>query len=111
MCGAKAQVDGIWERMSSSILQHSLMHCRRTPSAPMLYWTMDGWTVELLYQKTETTSVGKKHSVKNWDNVVCKEIADSTTTTYHNRLAVVIVLGPCENIPLDTQSAGRKTTT
>ncbi|MCT2563977.1 hypothetical protein [Chryseobacterium herbae] len=49
---------------------------RRKPSAPLLFWTLDGWDVELLYQKTDTNKNG--HSV----------------TTYNNRLNAVIVLDP-----------------
>lgn len=52
---------------------------RKKPSAPMLYWTLDGWDVELLYQDTKTNDKG--HSV----------------TTYHNRLTVVLVLDPFNN--------------
>lgn len=55
---------------------------RKKPSTPMLYWTLDGWDVELLYQ---ATSVNKKgHNV----------------TTYHNRLTIVLVLDPHNNYPV-----------
>lgn len=58
------------------------MQIKRTkPTAPLLYWTMDGWDVELLYQKTETNTKG--HNV----------------TTYSNRLTLVVVLDPCVNYP------------
>ena len=52
---------------------------RSKPSAAMLFWSMDGWDAELLYQKTTTNSEGK------------------TVTTYHNRLTVVMVLDPFNN--------------
>jgi hypothetical protein len=55
---------------------------RRAPVNPMVYWTMDGWDVELLYQNTEVDKNG--HS----------------RTTYHNRLTVVIVLDPCCKYPV-----------
>lgn len=55
---------------------------RSRPSYPLLYWTMDGWDVELLYQRTTTDRQG--HSV----------------TTYHNRDTVVVVLDPCVNYPV-----------
>jgi hypothetical protein len=56
------------------------MQVKRTkPTLPLLYWTTDGWDVELLYQKQEEN--------KNGHNV----------TTYHNRLTVVVVLDPCVN--------------
>ena len=42
---------------------------RSAPSAPLYYWTMDGWDVELLYQKFE-----------------------NGRTTYHHRPTVVVVL-------------------
>lgn len=50
---------------------------RKAPSAPLLFWTIDGWDVELLYQKT---SGGK--------------------TTYHHRPTVVIVLDACLKYPI-----------
>jgi hypothetical protein len=59
------------------------MQVKRTaPTAPLYFWTADGWDVELLYQKTITD--------KNGHNV----------TTYHNRLTVVVVLDPCEKYPI-----------
>jgi hypothetical protein len=50
---------------------------RKAPSYPLYYWTMDGWDVELLYQKTE-----------------------NGTTTYHHRPTVVIVLDACLKYPV-----------
>jgi len=61
---------------------HAMQVKRRAPKAPLLYWTVDGWLVELLYQKTSTNSKG--HNV----------------TTYHNRLTAVIVLDPCNKYPV-----------
>jgi hypothetical protein len=59
------------------------MQAKRTPpTAPLYFWTADGWDVELLYQKATTDKDG--HNV----------------TTYHNRLAVVVVLDPCEKYPI-----------
>lgn len=55
---------------------------RSAPSAPMLYWTADGWDVELLYQKTTVDKNG--HQV----------------TTYHNRLTVVVVLDAFNKYPI-----------
>lgn len=49
---------------------------RSTPTAPMLYWTADGWDAELLYQKTLVNPEGR------------------SVTTYHNRPTVVMVLDP-----------------
>ena len=43
---------------------------RSAPTRPLLFWTMDGWDVELLYQHKP----------------------DKGATTYHNRLTMVVVL-------------------
>lgn len=61
---------------------HAMQVKRRAPQAPLLYWTVDGWDVELLYQKTAINANG--HNV----------------TTYHNRMTVVVVLDPCEKYPI-----------
>lgn len=62
---------------SNALSNNVLMQNKRTaPSKPMLYWTLDGWDAELLYQKTETNAKGY------------------ATTTYHNRLTVVMVVDP-----------------
>lgn len=65
-------------------LKHTkLMQVKRSkPSTPMLYWTLDGWTAELLYQQTATNAKGQ------------------TVTTYHNRLTVVVVLDAHNNYPI-----------
>lgn len=55
---------------------------RKAPSYPFYYWTLDGWDVELLYQKTETDAKGY------------------ALTTYHNRLTAVIVLDPSVKYPI-----------
>lgn len=55
---------------------------RKRPSGSMLYWTLDGWDVELLYQRTITDKDGKP------------------VTTYHNRPTVVVVLDPVNNYPV-----------
>lgn len=55
---------------------------RKKPSSSMLYWTLDGWDVELLYQDTKINKAGKK------------------VTTYHNRLCVVMVLDPLNKYPI-----------
>ena len=55
---------------------------RKRPSTPMLYWTLDGWDVELLYQDTRVNDEGKR------------------VTTYHNRLTVILVLDPHNNYPV-----------
>lgn len=60
-----------------------LMQNKRTaPTKPMLYWTLDGWDAELLYQSTSVNKQG--HSV----------------TTYTNRLTMVVVLDPFNKYPI-----------
>ena len=55
---------------------------RQGPTSPMLYWTLDGWDAELLYQATTIDKKGK------------------SVTTYHNRLTIVIVLDPFNKYPV-----------
>jgi len=50
---------------------------RKAPSFPLYFWSLDGWDVELLYQKTE-----------------------NGTTTYHHRPTVVVVLDACLKYPI-----------
>jgi hypothetical protein len=66
-----------------SLKSNVLMQVKRSkPTTPMLYWTLDGWDVELLYQDTSVDKKGNK------------------VTTYHNRLTVVVVLDPHNNYPV-----------
>lgn len=71
-------------RQGVKSLKHNvLMQVKRSrPSSPMLYWTLDGWDVELLYQKTTSNNQGQK------------------VTTYHNRLTIVLVLDPHNDYPI-----------
>lgn len=62
--------------MTEFIHQKRMQVKRHRPSLPMIYWTLDGWDAELLYQKTDINKNG--HSV----------------TTYTNRLTAVMVLDP-----------------
>jgi len=55
---------------------------RETPSLPLIYWTIDGWNAELLYQKTGNGLRGQ------------------SVTTYHNRLTMVVVLDPFIKYPV-----------
>jgi len=80
-------------RNSVKSLKHKvLMQVKRSkPSSPMLYWTLDGWDVELLYQKTSINDKGHK------------------VTTYHNRLTMVLVLDPYNNYPIGYAIGDRET--
>lgn len=55
---------------------------RSRPSLPLYMWSLDGWDVELYFQRTGTDKKGY------------------TVTTYSNRLTVVVVLDPCTNYPI-----------
>lgn len=55
---------------------------RKRPSEALSFWTLDGWTVELYYQKEVKDSKGK------------------TIRTYQNRLTAVVVLDACCNYPV-----------
>lgn len=65
--------------LSNNIL---MQNKRQAPSAPMLYWTLDGWDAELLYQKTTLDKKGY------------------STTSFHNRLTMVVVLDPFNKYPV-----------
>lgn len=65
--------------LSNNVL---MQNKRQAPTTPMLYWTLDGWDAELLYQKTDTDKKG--YSV----------------TTYHNRLTMVVVLDAFNKYPI-----------
>lgn len=58
---------------------HAMQVKRKKPSTALYFWTLDGWDVELLYQKRVMDSKG------------------NTKVTYHNRLHVVMVLDPTCN--------------
>lgn len=55
---------------------------RSRPTTPFLMWSLDGWTVELLYQATRTDKKGHK------------------VTSYTNRLTMVVVLDVFNNYPI-----------
>ncbi len=54
---------------------------RFAPTAPMLYWTLDGWTVELYYKKRTEGKRGGR-------------------TEYYKRMTVVVVLDPTNKYPI-----------
>ncbi len=55
---------------------------RSLPTAPLLFWTADGWDVELHYQASDKDDNGRR------------------VTTYNNRLTMVVVLDPFNNYPV-----------
>ncbi len=71
-------------RNGTTALSNKLLmqHKRLKPSSPMLYWTLDGWDAELLYQEVKINKNGTKQ------------------TTYHNRLNIVTILDPFNNYPI-----------
>lgn len=65
-------------RGSVAFYNNKAMQVKRSaPSKPLFYWTLDGWDVELLYQKHNGKAI-----------------------TYHNRPTVVVVLDPCCKYPI-----------
>ena len=66
-------------RGATDFMNSRAMQVKRSrPTCPLYYVTLDGWDVELLFQASN----------------------EKGTTTYHNRLTVVIVLDPCLNYPV-----------
>jgi hypothetical protein len=65
---------------------------RKAPNVPMVYWSIDGWDVELLYQATSLNSEGNK------------------VTTYHNRPTCVVILDPYLNYPIGYAIGTHETT-
>lgn len=57
---------------------HTATVRRRTPTSAMAMWSIDGWTVELLYQKPNSKNV----------------------TTYHHRKTMVVVLDVANDYPV-----------
>lgn len=89
-----ASTVGVWREKLGSVIKAGrlgvtnfrntlTMQVKRSrPSTPLLMWSLDGWTVELLYQTTKTDKKG--HNV----------------TTYTNRLTMVVVLDVFNNFPI-----------
>ena len=69
---------------------------RSAPETALTYWTLDGWDVELLYQK---------QVVKTGDNGVTHK-----RTTYDNRKTVVVVLDACCKYPIGYAIGDRECT-
>ncbi len=71
-------------RKGASALSNNILmqNKRQAPTASMLYWTLDGWDAELLYQKPTINKSGYE------------------SITYHNRLTMVVVLDPFNKYPV-----------
>lgn len=69
-----ARRNGYWEWRNNRAMQVK----RKAPSFPLYFWTMDGWTAELLYQSTGRDG----------------------RTTYHHRLTIVVVLDAFMKYPV-----------
>lgn len=69
---------------------------RSAPETALTYWTLDGWDVELVYQKQiiKTGNNGTRHKV----------------TTYDNRKTVVVVLDACCKYPIGYAIGDRENT-
>lgn len=80
----KFEIDTVAFRKGTSTFDNtkSMMVKRSAPVLPLVYWSADGWDVELLYQKTTIDKQGR------------------STTTYHNRLTCVFVLDACGKYPV-----------
>lgn len=65
---------------------------RSAPNVPMVYWSVDGWDVELLYQRTGLNSEGNK------------------VTNFHNRPTCVMILDPYLNYPIGYAIGTHETT-
>ncbi|MBR1774080.1 MAG: hypothetical protein IJ759_01005, partial [Bacteroidales bacterium] len=63
-------------------LYKTMQNKRERPKAALLYWSADGWDVELAYQRETINKDGKK------------------VTTYHNRLTMVVVTDTCIDYPV-----------
>lgn len=89
-----AKTVGVWREKLGSVIRagrlgvsnfrnNVTMQVKRSrPSTPLLMWSLDGWTVELLYQSTKQDKKG--HNV----------------TTYTNRLTMVVILDVFNNYPI-----------
>ncbi|MNS11900.1 hypothetical protein D3C72_434520 [compost metagenome] len=64
---------------------------RLAPQSPTYYWTLDGWTVELLYQSERINEAGKRYM------------------DYNGRLTVVVVLDPYNKYPVGFAIGDRET--
>lgn len=61
--------------------RYGMQNKRSAPTAPLLFWSLDGWTVELWYKKRTEGKRGGR-------------------TSYWNRMTVVVVLDPFNKYPI-----------
>lgn len=76
------EIDGGRLGVSNFANKKAMQVKRSRPEAPFLFWSLDGWVAELLYQKVTENKKGHK------------------TTTYHHRMTVVVVLDPSCDYPI-----------
>lgn len=70
-------------RGTGEFYNNKVMQVKRSaPTAPLLYWTADGWDVELFYQKTTENKNGHR------------------VTTYTNRVTLVVILDAFNKYPI-----------
>lgn len=95
-----ATIDAYKKKMEATTLAHrrgsatfknklEMQIKRSAPTTAMTYWTIDGWTVELLYQKKEVKTRKVDGASKNYN-----------VTTYTNRMTMVVVLDACCKYPI-----------
>lgn len=93
-------VDKYRKQMEATTLAHQkglskmrntlLMQVKRSaPTTALTYWTLDGWTVELLYQKKVEVAKMEEGEAKRFKK-----------TTYWNRKTMVVVLDACTQYPI-----------
>lgn len=95
-----ATIDAYKKKMEATTLAHrrgsatfknklEMQIKRSAPTTAMTYWTIDGWTVELLYQKKELKTRRIDGATKDYN-----------VTTYTNRMTMVVVLDACCKYPI-----------
>lgn len=87
----KTDLTTIVGRRGNSELRNTKMKQihRSAPEQALTYWTLDGWTAELLYQKRSPKKVKVNGEEKTY-----------MYTTYTNRKTVVVVLDACCKYPV-----------
>ena len=83
----KADLVGMAGRIGKRGFKHKvgMLNKRIRPSAPLFYVTVDGWTVELVFQER---------------GVAIRDGKEVNLTKYHHRQVLVVILDPFNNYPL-----------